>query len=34
MFKKYRKEFPKVKEHLYVEKFKPLFDHLESILSI
>lgn len=34
MLKKYRKEFPKVKEHLYVEKFKPLFDHLESILLI
>jgi (p)ppGpp synthase/HD superfamily hydrolase len=30
MLKKYIKEYPHVKEQLYVEKFKPMFDYIEN----
>ena len=32
MLKKYRKDYPKFKELLYKDKFKPLFDYIEANL--
>ena len=34
MFNKYRKEYPKVKEKLYIERYDILFVYLEKLLSI
>lgn len=34
MVARYRKEFPKFKEQLYLDEYKPLFDHIEKQLSL
>lgn len=34
MYGKYRVELPKLKEQLYTEEFKPLWDYLEELLNI
>lgn len=34
MVDKYRKEFPKFKEQLYLEEYKPIFDHIEKQLEL
>jgi hypothetical protein len=34
MVDKYRKEFPKFKEQLYLEEYKPIFDYIEKQLEL
>jgi (p)ppGpp synthase/HD superfamily hydrolase len=34
MYSKYKKEFPKLKENIYVEKYDEMFNYLESLLNI
>lgn len=34
MYDKYKIEFPKLKEQLYTEEFKPLWDYIEKLLNI
>lgn len=34
MIAKYRKEFPKLKEQLYLEEYKDLFEHIEKLLLL
>ncbi len=34
MYKKYKKEFPHLKEELYIEEYKLLFDTLETLLNL
>lgn len=34
MYKKYGSEYEKMKRYLYREEFKPMFDHLEKLLSL
>lgn len=34
MYDKYKIEFPKLKEQLYTEEFKPIWDYIEKLLNI
>lgn len=34
MYDKYKNEYPKIKEYLYIEKYKDMFDYLDKLFKI
>ena len=34
MLEKYRKEIPHLKEQLYTDEFKPVWDYIEGLLKL
>lgn len=34
MYRKYSKEYPKMKSYLFMEEFKPMFEHIEKLINL